>query len=251
MKAGWTKYRAGGRVCGRRWPIATVTAVLPSRSRSPSGASRAGAPLHGDPRLGYRGRRATSPRRRASRGRRRPLPAPVRGGRVPGDRPGTEAAMDHGRSWSTARATPPGRSSTPDELVAELGAAAPTTRTRTSSSAKGGAARWARSRAASLVVTGTMSKAYCMTGWRGSGSRVATAPPCALNSHSIQSTTMSAAKALTGPQDMVRDLAAEYRRRRDAVQPKIDALPGVPLRREALPVPQRQEPSLEGGCRTR
>ena len=102
---------------------------------------------------------------------------------------------------------------------------------------EGGAPRLGEVAAAagdSLVVTGTMSKAYCMTGWRIGwviGSRPLAAACAALNSHSIQSTAtfsqVAAAKALTGPQDMVRDLAAEYRRRRDAVQPKIDALPGV------------------------
>jgi aspartate aminotransferase len=86
----------------------------------------------------------------------------------------------------------------------------------------------------SLVVTGTMSKAYCMTGWRIGwviGSRPLATACAALNSHSIQSTAtfsqVAAAQALTGPQDMVHELAAEYRRRRDVIQPKIDALPGV------------------------
>jgi aspartate aminotransferase len=85
-----------------------------------------------------------------------------------------------------------------------------------------------------LVVTGTMSKAYCMTGWRIGwviGSRHLAAACAALNSHSVQSTAtfsqVAAAQALAGPQDVVRELAAEYRRRRDFMQPKIDALPGV------------------------
>ncbi|MCG6922664.1 MAG: pyridoxal phosphate-dependent aminotransferase [Acidobacteria bacterium] len=85
-----------------------------------------------------------------------------------------------------------------------------------------------------LVVTGTMSKAYCMTGWRIGwviGSRHLAAACAALNSHSVQSTAtfsqVAAAQALAGPQDVVRELAAQYRRRRDFMQPKIDALPGV------------------------
>jgi aspartate aminotransferase len=85
-----------------------------------------------------------------------------------------------------------------------------------------------------LVVTGTMSKAYCMTGWRVGwviGSRPLAAACAALNSHSVQSTAtfsqVAAAQALAGPQDAVRALAAEYRGRRDFMQPKIDALPGV------------------------
>jgi aspartate aminotransferase len=102
---------------------------------------------------------------------------------------------------------------------------------------EGGAPRLGEVAAAAgnnLVVTGTMSKAYCMTGWRIGwviGSRSLAAACAALNSHSIQSTAtfsqVAAAKALTGPQDMVHELAAEYRRRRDSVQPLLDAIPGV------------------------
>jgi aspartate aminotransferase len=85
-----------------------------------------------------------------------------------------------------------------------------------------------------LVVTGTMSKAYCMTGWRVGwviGSRRLAAACAALNSHGVQSTAtfsqVAAARALAGPQDMVHKLAAEYRRRRDFMQPRIDALPRI------------------------
>jgi len=85
-----------------------------------------------------------------------------------------------------------------------------------------------------LAVAGTMSKAYCMTGWRVGwviGSRPVAAACAALNSHSIQSPAtfaqIAAARALRGSQKAVRDLAIEYRRRMLAVQPKVDALPGV------------------------
>jgi aspartate/methionine/tyrosine aminotransferase len=85
-----------------------------------------------------------------------------------------------------------------------------------------------------LVVTGTMSKAYCMTGWRIGwviGPRRVAAACAALNSHSIQSTAtfsqVAAAQALRGPQDEVEQLAAEFRRRRDVMQPLVDGLPGV------------------------
>jgi aspartate aminotransferase len=85
-----------------------------------------------------------------------------------------------------------------------------------------------------LAVAGTMSKAYCMTGWRVGwviGSRAVAAACAALNSHSIQSPAtfaqIAAARALRGSQKAVRDLAAEYRRRMIAVQPRVDALPGV------------------------
>jgi aspartate aminotransferase len=86
----------------------------------------------------------------------------------------------------------------------------------------------------SLVVAGTMSKSYCMTGWRIGwviAPRLVAAACAALNSHSVQSTAtfsqVAAARALTGPQDDVRALAAEYRRRRDIIQPLVDGLPGV------------------------
>jgi len=85
-----------------------------------------------------------------------------------------------------------------------------------------------------LAVAGTMSKAYCMTGWRVGwviGSRPVAAACAALNSHSIQSPAtfaqIAAARALRGSQKAVRDLAIEYRRRMLAVQPKVDALAGV------------------------
>lgn len=86
----------------------------------------------------------------------------------------------------------------------------------------------------SLVVVGTMSKAYCMTGWRIGwviGPKPLAEACAALNSHSVQSTAtfsqVAAAQALNGPQDSVRDLAAEYRRRRDVIHPVVAALPGV------------------------
>jgi aspartate aminotransferase len=85
-----------------------------------------------------------------------------------------------------------------------------------------------------LVVTGTMSKKYCMTGWRVGwviASRALSAACAALNSHSIQSPAtfaqVAAAVALSGSQKPVRDIAAEYRRRMGVIQPAIDALPGV------------------------
>jgi aspartate aminotransferase len=85
-----------------------------------------------------------------------------------------------------------------------------------------------------LVVTGTMSKKYCMTGWRvgwAIGSRALAAACAALNSHSIQSPAtfaqVAATVALTGSQKPVQDIAAEYRRRMSVIQPAVDALPGV------------------------
>jgi aspartate aminotransferase len=89
----------------------------------------------------------------------------------------------------------------------------------------------------SLVVVGTMSKSYCMTGWRLGwviGSRPLAEACAALNSHSIQSPAtfvqVAAAAALRGPRGIVRDLAAEYRRRKDVIHPAVAALPGVACR---------------------
>jgi aspartate aminotransferase len=86
----------------------------------------------------------------------------------------------------------------------------------------------------SLVVLGTVSKTYCMTGWRVGwviGPAPLAAACAALNSHSVQGPATfaqrAAAEALLGPQDVVRELAAEYRRRRAFVQPAIARIPGV------------------------
>jgi aspartate aminotransferase len=85
-----------------------------------------------------------------------------------------------------------------------------------------------------LVVVGTVSKTYCMTGWRV-GWVIAPRPlseACAaLNSHSVQGpatfSQVAAAEALTGPQEVVREMAAEYARRLDLVHPVLAAIPGV------------------------
>jgi aspartate/methionine/tyrosine aminotransferase len=85
-----------------------------------------------------------------------------------------------------------------------------------------------------LVVVGTVSKTYCMTGWRVGWvmGPTALAEACtALNSHSVQGpatfSQIAAAEALTAPQDVVREMAAEYRRRRDFIHPAMAAIPGV------------------------
>ena len=85
-----------------------------------------------------------------------------------------------------------------------------------------------------LVVVGTVSKTYCMTGWRVGwvmGPRALAEACTALNSHSVQGpatfSQVAAAEALTAPQDVVREMAAEYRRRRDFIHPVIAAIPGV------------------------
>jgi aspartate aminotransferase len=85
-----------------------------------------------------------------------------------------------------------------------------------------------------LVVLGTASKSYCMTGWR-IGWIIAPAAfvrTCGAHfSHSTQCPAtfaqIAAVEALTGPQDHVRELVAEYRRRRDLVLGALSQLGGL------------------------
>ena len=85
-----------------------------------------------------------------------------------------------------------------------------------------------------LVVVGTVSKTYCMTGWRVGwvlGPKALAEACTALNSHSVQGpatfSQIAAACALTASQDVVRAMAREYRRRRDVVHAALAAVPGV------------------------
>jgi len=85
-----------------------------------------------------------------------------------------------------------------------------------------------------LVVVGTASKSYCMTGWRVGwlmGSKALADAATALNSHSVQGPAtfaqVAAAHALRAPQDELRKMAEEYERRRNFVHPRIAAIPGV------------------------
>jgi aspartate aminotransferase len=85
-----------------------------------------------------------------------------------------------------------------------------------------------------VLVAGTVSKTYAMTGWRiGYG---LTPEPLAsamnkLQSHSTSNPTSIAQKAaleaLNGPQDSIPAMLAEYRRRRDFVVPRLRRIPGV------------------------
>ena len=75
-----------------------------------------------------------------------------------------------------------------------------------------------------VVLTGSVSKAYAMTGWRCGWAIGPTAlvQACnALQSHSTSNvnsiTQLAAIAALTGPQDCVAEMRAEYKRRRDQV----------------------------------
>jgi aspartate aminotransferase len=85
-----------------------------------------------------------------------------------------------------------------------------------------------------VLVVGSLSKTYAMTGWRV-GFGLAPAPVVdamiKLQSHSTSNPTSIAQKAgveaLLGPQDSVDAMLAEYQRRRDFVLARLRAIPGV------------------------
>jgi aspartate/methionine/tyrosine aminotransferase len=85
-----------------------------------------------------------------------------------------------------------------------------------------------------LVVLGTASKTYCMTGWRIGwvlGPKALVDACAAFASHATQGPAtfaqVGAVEALTGPQEMVARLRAEYQKRRDAMLPFLTSIPGV------------------------
>jgi len=85
-----------------------------------------------------------------------------------------------------------------------------------------------------VIVAGSLSKTYAMTGWR-IGFVLAPAALISgmirLQSHSTSNPTSIAQKAgfeaVTGPQDSIKTMLAEYRRRRDYVIERLRAIPGV------------------------
>ncbi|MBV8730533.1 MAG: pyridoxal phosphate-dependent aminotransferase [Acidobacteriia bacterium] len=85
-----------------------------------------------------------------------------------------------------------------------------------------------------VLVVGSLSKTYAMTGWRV-GFGLMPAPIISamtkLQSHSTSNPTSIAQKAaveaLRGPQESVDIMLAEYRRRRDFVVQRLRAIPGV------------------------
>jgi len=85
-----------------------------------------------------------------------------------------------------------------------------------------------------VLVAGSLSKTYAMTGWR-IGFGLCPAPIInamgKLQSHSTSNPTSIAQKAaveaLRGPQESVGIMLAEYRRRRDFVVQRLRAIPGV------------------------
>lgn len=87
-----------------------------------------------------------------------------------------------------------------------------------------------------VVVAGSLSKTYSMTGWR-IGFALAPAPiinaMMKLQSHSTSNPTSisqkAALEAMSGPQNSVSVMLAEYRRRRDFVLDRLRQIPGVSI----------------------
>ena len=85
-----------------------------------------------------------------------------------------------------------------------------------------------------VLVAGSLSKTYAMTGWRIGFGLVPAAVVTAMNklqSHSTSNPTSisqkAAVEALRGPQQSVGIMLAEYRKRRDFVVKRLRAIPGV------------------------
>ncbi|MBM3776450.1 MAG: pyridoxal phosphate-dependent aminotransferase [Acidobacteria bacterium] len=85
-----------------------------------------------------------------------------------------------------------------------------------------------------VLVAGSLSKTYAMTGWRIGFALTPAAIAQAMNklqSHSTSNPTSIAQKAaveaLRGPQDSVVRMLAEYRKRRDFVVERLRRIPGV------------------------
>jgi len=85
-----------------------------------------------------------------------------------------------------------------------------------------------------VLVAGTLSKTYAMTGWRvgfGLVPQPIAGAMLKLQSHSTSNPTSISQKAgveaLRGPQDSVQVMLAEYRRRRDFVVRHLNEIPGV------------------------
>ena len=85
-----------------------------------------------------------------------------------------------------------------------------------------------------VLVAGTVSKTYAMTGWRigyGLAPEPIVVAMTKLQSHSTSNPTSIAQKAaveaLSGPQDSVRQMLAEYHKRRDFVVARLRQIPGV------------------------
>jgi len=87
-----------------------------------------------------------------------------------------------------------------------------------------------------VVVAGSLSKTYAMTGWRIGFALAPTPIISAMNklqSHSTSNPTSIAQKAaveaMRGPQNSIPVMLAEYRRRRDFVIERLRKIPGVSI----------------------
>jgi aspartate aminotransferase len=85
-----------------------------------------------------------------------------------------------------------------------------------------------------LVLAGSLSKTYAMTGWRvgfALGASKLISNMVKLQSHSTSNVTSfvqrGALEALTGPQDSVEAMRVEYERRRNRIVAGLNAVPGV------------------------
>jgi aspartate aminotransferase len=85
-----------------------------------------------------------------------------------------------------------------------------------------------------VIVAGSLSKTYAMTGWRigfGLGPEPIMQAIAKLQSHSTSNPTSIAQKAaveaVRGPQESVADMLCEYRRRRDFVVQRLRSIPGL------------------------
>lgn len=85
-----------------------------------------------------------------------------------------------------------------------------------------------------LILVGSLSKTYAMTGWRvgfALGAQALISNMVKLQSHSTSNVTSfvqkAAIEALTGPQNSVEIMRAEYERRRDRIVTGLRALPSV------------------------
>jgi aspartate aminotransferase len=88
----------------------------------------------------------------------------------------------------------------------------------------------------SVLVAGSLSKTYSMTGWRigfALGPSAVIGAALKLQSHSTSNPTSIAqaagVEAVRGPQESVGVMLAEYRRRRDYVIQRLRAIPGVTM----------------------
>jgi len=85
-----------------------------------------------------------------------------------------------------------------------------------------------------LIIAGSLSKTYAMTGWRvgfALGAKNLLSNMLNLQSHSTSNATSisqkAAVEALRGPQDSVQVMLAEYQRRRDKIVAGLRAIPGI------------------------